>query len=321
MRIFDLHGLPSELRPQLAGMNPLLGDPPQDLAFIERLRRFHFPASDYYGVYAVEHGEILSRIETLWLTLTTERGPETVVGISDVLTRPDAIGQGYAGSLLEEVHRREIALGRRWSLLWTHRSWGAHHLYERLGYRDIYSPPVALRWIPAPARSVPDGYRWTTARPGDLARLEEILARGTRDRLGLVPRFPGSFRTRVRFGWRRTRDHRILWHGSVPIGYGHFSGSTRRHLGANEVVVVSPRHARPMLLAMESIAARRWLTISYTSFARDIEPVLRERGYAIHPKMHLTLMAKALGARHERTTPLERLARDPRFSCHRGDVF
>jgi GNAT superfamily N-acetyltransferase len=321
MRIFELRTLPEELRPQLAGLNPSLGDPPQDFAFIERLYQLRFPASDYFAVYAVERGRILSRIETVWLTLATTRGPETVVGIADVLTRPEAIGHGLARALLEEVHRRETRLGRRWALLWTQSSWGAHHLYESLGYRDIFSPPVALRRISDPGPGMPKGYRWTVARVGDLVRLEQLLTEGTRDRWGLVPRYPGSFRTRTHLGWRRIGDHRILWNGSKAIGYGHFPGGNRRYCATNEVIVVSPEHALPMLQAIESVAEGRWLSITHTTFATDVAPDLRDHGYALYPRMHVTLMAKRLGPSGPDPRSLARMARNPRFSCHRGDVF
>ena len=321
MPIYDLGTLPAGLRDQLAGLSPSLGDPPQDYAFIERLRRLRFPASDYYAVYAVERGRILSRIETVQLTLTTARGPEPVVGIADVLTRPEAAGRGLARRLLEEVHRREADQGRGWALLWTQSSWGAHHLYESLGYRDIFSPPVALREIPERGPSMPPGYRWTKARVGDLPRLERILAEGTRDRWGLVPRYEGSFRLRTHLGWRRIGDHRLLWKEGAVVGYAHLPGGQRHYLGTNEVVVVAPEHARPMLRAIESIAAGRWLVISSSTFATDVAPELADHGYAVYPRMHAVLMAKRLGGSGPGPRSLAAMARHPRFSCHRGDAF
>jgi GNAT superfamily N-acetyltransferase len=127
-----------------------------------------YPTSDYYGVYAVEDDQVLSRVETLQLAFRGFEGSQTVVGVADVLTRPEGLGRGFARRLLQEVHRRESARGRAWAFLWTHRTWGAHHLYESLGYEDVYSPPTWLRAIPRAMRQAPPaGYRWRSARTRD----------------------------------------------------------------------------------------------------------------------------------------------------------
>ncbi len=280
------------------------------------------PASDYYGVYAVENGQALSRVESLQLAFRGFDGPQTVVGISDVLTRPDGLGRGYARCLLREVHRREAARGRRWSFLWTHRTWGAHRLYEGLGYEDVYSPPLALREVPeATGEAPPSGYRWRIARAAEAGQLERLLNAGTRDRLGFVPRSRGWNRVRFRLGWRKPENHRVLVHGSRDVGYAHLSDTSDWNLSTNEVVLASSEHAEPMLRALEGLARGRWLTFQGTSFARDWEAMLVARGYALYPTSHTVLMAKSLRSRIPRGEDLRRVFRAPEFSSHRGDMF
>ncbi|MFI5418821.1 MAG: GNAT family N-acetyltransferase [Candidatus Lutacidiplasmatales archaeon] len=298
------------------------GDPPQGYSFLRRLQRLGHPASDYFGVYAVEDGQLLSRIETLHLNFRGVDGPQSVVGIADVLTRPDGLGRGFARRLLGEVHRRELTRGRDWSFLWTRRSWGAHRLYGELGYRDVYSPPFAFREIPRTRRrALPAGYRWRTVRSADAARLERLLDDSRRDRLGFVPRARGATRLRFQLGWRRPENHRMLMFRARPVGYAFLSEQSGWNLSTNEVVLTSPHHVESMLTALEGLAAGRWLTFQWTTFVRDAQAALEARGYRVFPASHTVLMAKTLRSRRTREEDLRSVFQSPRFSSHRGDMF
>jgi GNAT superfamily N-acetyltransferase len=295
---------------------------PQDFRFLARIRRMGHPSSDYGAVYAVEKGQVLSRVETLHLAFMGIEGAQTVVGISDVLTRPEGIGRGYARTLLREVHRREKARGRNWSFLWTRRTWGAHRLYESLGYEDVYSPPSALREIPRSRRSAPPaGYRWRNVSRADAGRLERLLLRATAGRLGFVPRSRGSFRIRFELGWRKPENHRILLCRGREVGYAQLSEDSSWNLSTNEVTVTSAQHTTPMIEALEALARGRWLTFQGTSFVRDTESVLAGRGYAIYPSSHIVLMAKPLRSSASRGEDLRTVFRTARVSNHRGDSF
>ena len=322
MEIVELRDLPEALLPQIASLPAQDGDPPMGIDQIRSARRAGLPFSPYYAVYAVEDGRILARVETSWFTFTGPEGPQTVAAVCDVLTRPTEGRRGCAGALLTDVHRRETEAGHEWSFLWTHRTWGAHRLYERMGYADVYSPPVALRVIPKrPRAERADPGNWTVARRTDATLLEEMLARATRGRLGFVPRPPGSYAARFRLGWRSPRNHRILRSGSEAIGVAHLAGANPSSLVVNEVVVTAPEHLGPMLDALEQEAAGRWLMLETTTFIPDAGPILRERGYAVYPASHRTMMARPLvGAPRGSLDPAE-ICRDPAFSNHRGDMF
>lgn len=321
MRIYALADLPATVRSQLVVPGVMTGDPPRDEEQIRRLRAFGFPLAPYYAVYAVAGGEVLSRVEVIRPTFRTIEGLQVVSGISDVATRPDAVDRGYARALIREVHRREQRAGRRWCLLWTQRSWGAHRLYERLGYRDVYSPPTAVRYLRAsPPTRLPRGYAWETAGPGDFPRLERLLRRGTEGRVGFVSRFPGSYRARVRLGWRTLANFRILLEGSEDAGFAYVTLSSTQ-AEAIEVLVASPSHRRPMLDALETLAKGRWLVLRTTSFAADVRDELGRRGYGLYAPAHLVLMARRLRGTASDADDVAATCRDVRFSCHRGDVF
>jgi GNAT superfamily N-acetyltransferase len=322
MRVYELDTLPPPLRPQLAAFGVSDGDPPQDVSLLRRLRRLRYPASEYWGVYAVEGGQVLSRVETLHLTFSGRTGRQSVVGISDVLTRPAGVGRGFARRLLEEVHVRERERGRKWSFLWTHRTWGAHGLYLKLGYRDVYSPPHALRKVRRGTRTAPpSGYRWSVARRPDPGRSQRILSEATRSRLGFVPRNDSLDSIRLLLGWRKPENLRILSFHSDDVGYAYLGDDGGWYLTANEVVVTSPEHREAMIRSLEGLAAGRWLTLQLTSFVRDAEVLLRERKYAVLPASHVVMMAKPLGPTGTIGEDLRTVAEDPAFSNHRGDMF
>lgn len=324
MKIIDFEHLPRHLYPQLGSLGLLNGESPHDINFVRFLRRFRrtaLPQAEYYAVYAVEDGTILSRVEVTRPSFTTENGPETVAGISDVSTRPDAVRRGLAGRLLEEVHRREAERGYRWAILWTRRSWGAHRLYERLGYRDVHSPVSALRPFPhRRRRPLSKGYAWVPAQRTDAPRIERLFARATRGRIGFVPRPRGSIALKFELGWRVPEHHRILSYQGLPVGYANLNISPF-HVGTSEVLVDASEHAGPMIEALEATGRGGSFSLTNTTFVRDHEEAFRRRGYAIYPSAHLTLMAKSLAPTGRPPEELEAVCRDPRFSCHRGDVF
>ena len=321
MRIVPLEEIPEGSLPQLAALKWLDGDAPQDIGFIRRLLRRGFPASPYYGLYALEDGEVLSKVETLDLPFAFPGVRRTVVGVSDVATRPDALGRGLARRVLAEIHRRERGRGTGWSFLWTRRSWSAHRLYEQLGYRDVHFPSSALRRIRR-AEAEPGAlrcYRLVRAEVRDAPRLDRLLADATGDRLGLVPRFRGSFRLKHDLGWRPMTKHRLLFEGQRLVGYAYVSDEPEAVL-AVEVVVREARHAPAMLAALARLAKGKWLTLGHTTFVTDHRALLEGEGFAVYTTNHAVLMAKRLGG----TDPADladRACRDPRFSCHRGDVF
>jgi len=322
MRVYDLAGLPERLRPQLAAFNPSDGDPPQDFAFIRRLQGMGVPASDYWACYAVEDDQILSRVETLHLPFTGRRGPQTVVGIADVLTRPAGVGRGYARKLLGEVHRREVVQGRTWSFLWTHRTWGAHRLYETLGYMDVYSPEYGVRPRGRLApRTLPPGYRWSEVDAPEVELLDRLHSESSQDRLGFLPRVPGHARIRIELGWRKRENYRILSGRAGPVGYAYLADESGWNLTANEVVITSRAEAPTILRALLREARGRMLTLQTTSFVRDHEALLRDEGFALYPSSHVVLMGKALGAGRGRAEDLGKCCSAPEFSCHRGDMF
>ena len=322
MKLFDLDGLPQALERQLAGLATAEGDAPQDRRLLRQMVRRGYPASEYFGIYVAEAGRLLSKVETVLNSFTLGDHQETVVGITGVITDPDAGRRGLARAAFEEVHRREKRAGRDWAFLWTRRTWGAHRLYEKLGYRDVFFPPSAARRAPVrrSLRRRAKDARLRVAHARDAPLLERLLATSTQGRIGFLPRFSGSFRFKFEVGWRTPENHLVLETGGRPVGYAHIA-STPAALTANEVLTVTPELGAEMVHALERVAAGRWLCFAQTTFASDHRQQLYARGYGLVPSSHLTLMAKPLAGGARRPLGLAGACARSEFSCHRGDVF
>lgn len=323
MKIVELAELPARLGSQVAYLSWLDGDTPWDADDLRRMRRVAYPSVRSQSLLAVEGDQVLGRVDTSAHSYTTPAGREVVTWLSGVVTRPDAVRRGIATALLAEAHRRARRNGHRWVFLWTHRPWVAHELYEALGYRDVYSPPAALRRIPrAPRAVLPAPYRMRKLRPAEIPLLERLLREASRGRYGFVPRFRHSFRVRFQLGWRRVADYRMLFRAGRAVGYAYVP-STRYASTANEVVVNRAEHARAFLLGLERESAGRTLALDRTTFITDHEGLLRERGYAVFRVAHPTVMAIALRPRTRASTSADpaRVCQSPRFVFHGGDVF
>src|SRR5271155_5205513 len=162
-------------------------------------RRQSSRLAEYVGVFAVDRGEVIGQAWVERFPYTFPSGMEIISGIAGVATRRDRARSGVARRILEDIHRRERESGISHSTLWTNGSWGAHRLYEELGYRDIYQPPFAARVGPSVPRP-PRGSRIRAGRLSDLDAIEEVHARFAADRWGFATRERGLSRLFVRVG-------------------------------------------------------------------------------------------------------------------------
>ena len=197
MRILTYDELPLELDPERALIHLAALSATASRRRIaldrDRLKR----TADYVGLFAVEDGHILGHLYVLRIPYTFPDGPGTVSGIASVGTRPDRARTGVARILLSEAHLREREAGIEHCTLWTNRSWGAHALYEKLGYRDIYSSPWAVH-IPFPAqRPHPPNPGVRAGLPSDLDEIDRFHDRQAEGRVGFCLRPKGFLRAQV----------------------------------------------------------------------------------------------------------------------------
>jgi GNAT superfamily N-acetyltransferase len=301
---------------QLGAFNSLL-----DRELVGRLRRRRYLLSEYVGLFAVEGGRLLGQTVVLRLPYVGRDGPVTVAGIASVTTRPASGRQGIARALLEEAHRREAAAGQRYALLWTNRSWFAHRLYASLGYRDVYSPPSAVRSGRGRAPRQP-GTSLRPAQPNDLGPLEALHAACQRGRTGFAVR-PRGFLTVERAAGRSPPEKLLVYRrGGRVRGYA----AVVRRPGALSIgELVSDAADRSALLAAVERSAPTpggVVELDHTP-VRDLAARLRARGYLVQEGTSwYVLMARPLGRRVGEQELRRELAVDlPSFVCMTLDRF
>jgi predicted acetyltransferase len=287
-----------------------------------RWRRAGANFADYFAVYAVEREQVLSKVVVFRFPFTTRRGTVKAAGIASVTTRPDAGSRGLARLLIEDAHRREREDGAQLALLYTNRSWYAHTLYEKLGYRDVWQPFRALRLI----GGIPDGFpgraRVRAGRISDVKAIEALHARATRGQHGFTPRPSRWLKSRLSAEHLKPADIGVATERGRITGFTVFHGG-RNRMECWEFLSTSPASRDALLRWLEKKAQGKWLLFG-GSFPSAERETLSGRGYEILPGGWTALMAAAL----EPGWPSdpEGMKRevggdDPRFSSQSFDGF
>lgn len=316
MQILDYDELSSGMQTQVHLLDLSAGWGMADFQRVDEARRMKYPAPDYFGVFAVEGGEVLSMVRVLRLPYTTPRGPMQIAAIQGVVTRRDRAREGLARKLLEEVHRRERIAGSRFSLLWTGRVGVAHRLYEKLGYSDVYTPEIAVRHCAKSAK--PKGYGLEKLRTADAGILEEIHTVATKGRLGFTPRPSGLIPSVLNLGFLSLDSLKLIIHGNKPVGYAAMQKS-QGWLRLDELVTLDQARPTEVISLLESEASGGWLAIRNTA-VRDLLGTLQARGYGITHLAYYSLLAKALDG-HYPVTPKTLGITNRSFSCQGLDYF
>ncbi|MGD0589050.1 MAG: GNAT family N-acetyltransferase [Thermoplasmata archaeon] len=287
---------------------------------IEIWRRRTSAFAEYVGIFAVDKGEVVGQTLVLRIPFTFPHGTETVSGIAAVSTRLDYARAGIARRILDEVHRRERESGVRYSTLWTNRSWGAHRLYEKLGYRDVYEPPLAVR-VPDVVPHRPAGRRIRPGRRSDLRQIETLHARFAEGRWGFAIRPQGFARVAAAAGELRPREEILVsTEGGRLSGYAMVD-TTPHRVVCGELVALAASE-RSFLASSIETRAGRVPTAFRDGVVAEIDPWLRRRGYALASAGWFGLMAHELGRERTRSTVVREMGtQNPRFLCLTGDRF
>jgi len=275
--------------------------------------------ADYVGVFAVERGRLLGQTFVLRIPYTFPGGTEAVSAIAAVGTRPDRGRAGVARAILTEVHRREQEAGVRFATLWTNRSWGAHGLYEKLGYRDVYSSPWAVH-APSPRpRQRHEDIR--PARATDLPGIEQLHARAAHGRLGFLRNEPGYLATAVAAGeLDPAKELVVVRSGSRLSGYAQVDSNPYRMI-CGEMVATSMAARRALMGEVERRARKTPYAFQHTPVTDD-PGLFRAGGFTLVNTTWYGFMANALGRSWSASSARSQFATtDPRFLCMAGDRF
>jgi GNAT superfamily N-acetyltransferase len=286
---------------------------------VERWRRRTRMFADYVGVFAVERGRLVGQTLVWRVPYTFPEGTEPVSGLAGVATRPDRGRAGVARAILNEVHRRERDAGIAFSTLWTNRSWGAHRLYEELGYRDVYAPPWVVHAPPVAVGRKPDGVR--PARRSDLPELERLHARAAAERLGFRREPNGYFGVDVTNGDLDPARSMVVRtvRGRVD-GYAYVDRNSHRTV-CGELVAGSSGTLRALIAEVRRRAGGTPFAFQHT-LVTDHPELFRDTGYLRVPTGWYVYMATALGRSWSPANAVDCFAtRDRRFLCLAGDRF
>ena len=274
--------------------------------------------AEYVGVFAVVGQEVVGHVFVELIPYDFPDGPAKVSGIATVGTRPDAARSGVARRLLEDAHERELADGRQFAALWTNRSWGAHHLYEKLGYRDVYTSPWAVH---PPSEDSPSASSVRFATKDELDEIDEFHDRMSRGRVGYCRRYRGTMRSAVRFRYvDPATDLLVVRRRGELVGYAHLERSARRVI-CGEVVAVSRRVKRELVNAVARLSRGLPYAFQHTLISDD--PAMFPSRTYVHGPVGWYVMMGADLERNWSTSAAEGRfgTRDPRFLCLAGDRF
>ncbi|MFZ1022518.1 MAG: GNAT family N-acetyltransferase [Thermoplasmata archaeon] len=288
---------------------------------IELWRRRAKTAADYVGLFAAEGDALLGQVFVLRIPYVFREQTDVITGIGAVATRPDQGRSGIARSLLIEVHRREREAGIRFSALWTNRTWGAHALYEKLGYRDVYSSPWVVHAGETSRGSAPRSRELRRARPADLAGIDRLHDRVATGRLGFCRRPAGFSRTAVLSGWIDPAKNLIVAGANRELlGYAHLDRSPQRVV-CGELVASSTAVQRSLVGEVQRTARGLPFAFQHT-VVTDAPELFHDSGYSKAPRSWYGLMGNALGREWAPQDAIRQFATDDRrFLCLAGDRF
>jgi GNAT superfamily N-acetyltransferase len=286
---------------------------------VEIWRRRTKVLAEYVGIFAVDRGTVVGHAFVQHIPYTFPGGTETIAGIASVATRSDRARAGVARLVLEEIHRRERKAGIRHAALWTNQSWGAHRLYEKLGYRDVYVPVLAVRAPVAPQRRLARP-RVRGARVSDLSAVEALHAGFGRGRLGFAERPEGLLRVAVAAGELRPKEILLAREAGRTLGYATVD-TGRLQTSCGELVGATAGATVALARAVE--LKGRTGTVTFRDGAVEgLRPWLRSRGYAIAPVGWFVLMGCTFGRGVGAKAARREFGTDrPEFLCFTGDRF
>ncbi len=187
---------------------------PERAELIRRLDPRPFP---FFGIYAVENGNIAGQVLVYRLPMMSIEGIEDVGGVAAVCTHPGQARKGIGAMLLEEAHRRFRSAGMRFSTLGTSQYRVAYRLYRQLGYQDVFIPSAtfALRH---------DGFITTALRAENadvdkLSLVDKIYPSLVEGCLGFTRRHDAFLQMMVSIGDVELKEIWLLWKENNLVGF------------------------------------------------------------------------------------------------------
>ena len=277
--------------------------------------------AEYGGVFAVEEGRVLGEVYVLRIPYAFPAGTEPIAGLATITTLPDRRRRGIAAALVRDVHRREHEAGLRYVTLWTNPSWGAHALYEKLGYRDVYSSRWAVRIGGGRAPRRRSVSRIRPGRASDLKPIERFHDRALQGRLGFAERPTGVLVSKYGTGRLDPARQLLVSHaGGRIVGYAQYDRNPQRVVCGE---LVARDRAIRRALVDELLRTSGDVPCAFQhSVVPDAPEIFGAKSYARAPRSWWGLMATSLAREWTASEAVATFATEhPRFVCFAGDRF
>jgi GNAT superfamily N-acetyltransferase len=174
-------------------------------------------AFPFFCVYGQVDGAVAGQVGVYRLPVVSTNELDEVGGVWAVSTHPSFSRLGIAYRLMEEAHERMRAAGLSFSTLGTGRHLVAHRLYEKLGYKDVFSSPrVIARLETLPIET---GLRAERAGSNRLPLADHLFEQIAGSYLGFARRHIPFFPSLERMEYLSGQELWLLWKEDKPVGY------------------------------------------------------------------------------------------------------
>lgn len=227
-------------------------EPHEQPACLQLWTQVFSPGADYFVRYFEEplwkpeytrvcevDGRLVSAVQIVRRAVRLNGQAVPMAGIANVATLPEYRGRGFSTQLMRDAQRVMDAEDFLFGLLFT----GIHDFYARLGWERV---PFPL-WSATPQPLALDGWRFRTAEPDDLPRVQVWYAQSYADHPLSVVRDDAYWRIWTRWddpNWRRAfyiaedsltaRGYVVLetHHRTLPDGTRRVSTISVQEVGA-----------------------------------------------------------------------------------------
>ncbi|KPK17939.1 MAG: hypothetical protein AMK69_25305 [Nitrospira bacterium SG8_3] len=213
----------------------------------EKIRKLDPHVPDYFALFSVERGTVVSQVGAATVNTETISGTERLGFVWGVCTDPKAARKGYAGSLFEELHDRLSDDDIRYVLLGTSRGFVAYNLYKKLGYMDFIGLKWAIRQC-KPMEKVTRDIAFTKTRKDSI--FSEIWTRYTKGLLGFSKRPRDLIKIKKAWGWPPINIAGIFQRKGKTLGY-ILANKVGKTITIEEIIAFKQKDFRDMLKVLE----------------------------------------------------------------------
>lgn len=244
-----------------------------------------------FAVYAVDGSTVVGQVGVFRLPVVSTAGAAEVGGVWAVSTHPAWRGRGVASQLLDEAHRRMAAAGLRFSTLGTDSYRVAHGLYEKHGYRDVFSPAAALgRRDTLPQTP---GLRVDQAGPDQLALADRLFEQIAWGRLGFARRHTPFFPFLHARSFLNANDLWLFQRSGEMVGYA-VAAAHNGLLRVNNLLLASGGNAAEAAASLAERTGARYIQVRLDDAGHAA--AFAQAGFQITGQSWGTFMVKPLAA-------------------------